>query len=103
MDKKEVSRIIRRYLKILGEHRIKVKSAYLFGSYIRGTFSKDSDIDLAIISDDFTKDSIKAQLLLMKLRRKVNIAIEPHPFLSKDFVSNNPFVMEIIKTGKRVK
>ncbi|MCK4353109.1 nucleotidyltransferase domain-containing protein [candidate division WOR-3 bacterium] len=103
MGKKEVNQIIQRYLKILEEHRIRVKSAYLFGSYIKGTFSKYSDIDLAIISDDFTKDSIKAQLLLMKLRRKVDISIEPHPFLSKNFVSDNPFAMEIIKTGKKVK
>jgi uncharacterized protein len=103
MGKKEISRIIQSYLKVLEENKIKVVAAYLFGSYIKGTFNKNSDIDLAIVSDDFKKDSMETQLLLMKLRRKVNISIEPHPFLSKDFVIDNPFASRIIKTGKRVK
>ncbi|MFA5031510.1 MAG: nucleotidyltransferase domain-containing protein [bacterium] len=103
MGKKEISRIIQSYLKVLEENKIKVIAAYLFGSYIKGNFNKNSDIDLAIVSDDFKKDSMEAQLLLMKLRRKINISIEPHPFLSKDFVIGNPFASRIIKTGKRVK
>lgn len=34
--------------------RDKVDALYLFGSYANGTFTEDSDIDLAIFSDDLS-------------------------------------------------
>lgn len=103
MDKKRITQVIQRYLKVLEKNKIRVKEAYLFGSHIKGGFDKNSDIDLAVVSDDFIGDCIDDQFLLMRLRRKVDISIEPHPFLSKDFTDSNPFAREIIKTGKRVK
>lgn len=33
--------------------RIRIKEAYLFGSYARGTWLKTSDVDLVIVSEDF--------------------------------------------------
>ncbi|MCS7128270.1 MAG: nucleotidyltransferase domain-containing protein [Sulfolobales archaeon] len=33
--------------------RIKVEKAYVFGSYVKGTWLKSSDIDLVIVSQDF--------------------------------------------------
>jgi hypothetical protein len=38
-------------------------------------------------------------ILLMKLRRKFDLRIEPHPFHYSDFYSNNPFANEIKKIG----
>jgi len=42
------------------------------------------------------------QLLLMKLRRKVDLRIEPHPFLIEEFSADNPFVKTIIETGEEI-
>jgi len=40
--------------------------------------------------------------LLLKLRRSIDVRIEPHPFEFEDFDDSNPFASEIIKTGKKV-
>ena len=39
---------------------------------------------------------------LMKLRRDVDMRIEPHPFAKSDFDETNPFIKEIIETGERI-
>ncbi len=84
-----------------------VKSKYnfvkiiLFGSYAKGNFNEDSDIDIAIVLKDF-KNLIDTQLDLMRLRRRIDSRIEPHPFREKDFNSSNPIVNEILKYGKDI-
>lgn len=101
-DKKIIYNIIKRYLSVLKANNINLRKVYLYGSYVRGNFCKDSDIDLAIIADNFTGDIIKDQLLLMKLRRKVDTRIEPHPFSEKDFKPDNPLFKEIVENGRLI-
>ncbi len=101
-DRKVISKTIQRYLKVLKENKINFKKVYLYGSCVRGDFTNDSDIDLAIVSDEFTGDFIDDGLLLMRLRRQVDSRIEPHPFLSDDFTPDNPFVKHIIETGEEI-
>jgi hypothetical protein len=38
----------------------------------------------------------------MKLRRKIDTRIEPHPFKVEDFNESHPFAFEILKTGIEV-
>jgi len=38
----------------LREHGIRVRMVILFGSYARGDFTMDSDLDLIIVSDDWS-------------------------------------------------
>jgi hypothetical protein len=42
------------------------------------------------------------QVELMKLTRKIDTRIEPHPFREKDFDPSNPFVNEIISHGMEI-
>jgi uncharacterized protein len=70
----------------------------LFGSYANGTFNEDSDIDIAVILKDF-KNLVDIQLDLMRLRRRIDSRIEPHPFRENEFNSSNPIVSEILKHG----
>ena len=77
---------------------MEMKKAYLFGSYAKGNEHIDSDIDIAIVvgkMDDF----FSTQMQLMRLRRKIDLRIEPHPILEVDFNNQNPFAYEIQKTG----
>ena len=74
------------------------KKAYLFGSYAKGAEQADSDIDIAVVvgkMDNF----FSIQLQLMRLRRKIDMRIEPHPILDRDFNNQNPFAYEIQLTG----
>lgn len=75
-----------------------VKKTYLFGSYVKGKEKEDSDIDIAIVIENMA-DFFDVQLELMRLRRKIDLRIEPHPISEEDFNSNNPFAYEIQKTG----
>lgn len=75
-----------------------LKKSYLFGSYAHGHPNKDSDIDIAVVLDN-QNDFYVNQMLLMRLRRNIDLRIEPHPIYEKDFTSDNPFAYEIQRTG----
>ena len=74
---------------------------FLFGSIAKGTNNDESDIDIAIIFSNFT-NLLDIQLELMKLRRKIDSRIEPHPFRNEDFTPSNPLAYEIISNGKQL-
>ena len=65
-------------------------------------YPADSDIDIAVILKDYN-NLIDVLLDLMRLRRKIDSRIEPHPFREKDFEITNPIVNEIIKHGQDIK
>jgi hypothetical protein len=46
--------------------------------------------------------ALKKMPLLMKLRRRVDLKIEPHDFARSDFETTAPFVNGIIRDGKRL-
>ena len=75
-----------------------VKKAYLFGSCAKGSENEGSDIDIALVLENMP-DFFYTQKQLMKLRRKIDLRIEPHPIKEQDFNSLNPFAYEIKKTG----
>lgn len=75
-----------------------LKKAYLFGSFARGKEKEDSDIDIALVLENMP-DFFSTQKQLMKLRRKIDLRIEPHPIKEQDFNSLNPFAYEIEQTG----
>jgi predicted nucleotidyltransferase len=97
MDKGEALKIARAYIDSIST-RYSIKQAFLFGSFAKGTNHDDSDIDIAIIVNNIV-DIIDTQIDLMKLRRKIDLRIEPHPFMVSDFIQSNPVVNEILKYG----
>ena len=80
----------------------RVRDVYLFGSYAQGTAREYSDIDVAIVSDDFFGERFDDVKTLIKFMLKSSIDIEIHPFKTEDFTPDNPFVEEILRTGKRI-
>lgn len=76
-----------------------VKSAYIYGSYAKGIANKWSDIDVAIVSPDFSQDIFEERILLMKLALNFDDRIEPSPFRPEDFNLENPLVNEILTFG----
>jgi hypothetical protein len=50
------------------------------------------------LAKDFSGDAIDDIFSLMKLRRKIDLRIEPHPFLPEDF-KEDPFALLIKRTG----
>ena len=84
------------------EHNIPVWRLYLYGSHAKGTYHKNSDIDLAVFWDKDEIDGFDEDVLLMKLTRRVDLQIEPHSFAKTDFDETNPYIKEIIETGVRI-
>lgn len=101
-DKQLIYEKIRAYVRKLEEHQIKVWRLYLYGSYTKDTHTAESDIDLAIFLDKDDLDGFKEDAQLMKLRRNVDMRIEPHSFARSNFDETNPYIKEIIATGERI-
>jgi predicted nucleotidyltransferase len=101
MDKGEALKIAGLYIDSISS-LYSIKQAILFGSFAKGTNHKDSDIDVAIVINNIV-DIIDTQIEMMKLRRKIDLRIEPHPFMISDFNQSNPVVNEIIKFGIPIK
>jgi predicted nucleotidyltransferase len=100
--KKLVHELVKKYIVELGKKDIQIDKAYLFGSYARGTATQWSDIDVALLTRKFIGDSFDFKFLLMKIAREIDLHIEPHPYLVKDFRKDNPIAAEVMKTGIRV-
>lgn len=99
MDK-ATNKTIADYIKLIQQKYSDLESVYVFGSYAKGNSNQDSDIDLAMIFtnlDDSKRFDIQVQLML--LASQIDTRIEPHPISQNDFHSDNPFVVEIKKTG----
>ena len=98
MDKDKVKKIVNEYLDNLKENNICFEKAYLFGSYAKNAANENSDIDIALVFNS-VNEKYKLLFKLMKLRRSIDLRIEPHPIELKDFNFNNPFTNEILKYG----
>lgn len=98
MDKEQALNLVRKY-KILVAQHLPIKSVNLYGSFSKGTYNADSDIDVAVIVDKLETDYFKDTPLLWKLRRKISTLIEP--VLLNDDISN-PLYHDILQTGIKV-
>ena len=106
MARKENKRVIlgkiKEYVAVRRENGVKVWRLYLFGSYASGAAAAHSDIDLAVFLNKADIDGFREDLKLMRLRRKVDLRIEPHAFARTDFKQPDPFIKEIVAKGVRI-
>jgi predicted nucleotidyltransferase len=100
MDKRDAVNKAERYAALIKKN-FHADHIFLFGSYHKGSFREESDIDIAVVLEDFD-DLQDMQLKLMKLRREIDNRIEPHPFRRADFMPSNPLVTEILNNGQEI-
>jgi len=84
LAKAEVIEIIRKYSQALKEKGINFQKIILFGSYALEREGMDSDIDIAVVSEEFGKDRFEERVLLGKVAFYVDARIEPHPLSLKE-------------------
>ena len=77
---------------------LKPSAIVLFGSYVNGIPNEDSDIDIAVIVNDFRGNWLETASMLCGLSWKVSFDIEPH--LLDETLDKSGFVAHVIKTGK---
>lgn len=95
MDKEQAIKLAQEYKKVLME-KMPVKALYLYGSYSKGNYTEESDIDIAVVVEHLNDDYFADTPLLWKLKRKISNLIEP-VLLTED--KNNPLYADILKTG----
>jgi len=69
----------------------------IFGSYVNGNPHEDSDIDVAVIFDDFKGDWLKETTNLWRISSKISYDIEPHLLDTTDDKSG--FTDYVLRTG----
>ena len=91
-SREEIINIIEHYTDELRKE-IHLEQLYLFGSYVSGTANSDSDINVLVVSSDFSDDIMENQMLLRRIRRKIDLRIEPHPVKTEDLEHSVLFSM----------
>ena len=97
--------VVRRYINLLRKE-MTLDRIIVFGSYIRGTPRRHSDIDVAVFSPRFAKgDEIKHMQYLLRQAYKVDTHLEPHPYAPADLkkVQAGTLLAEIVRTGKVIR
>ena len=98
---RDILNSINEYIEEIKKH-YNVTDIILFGSYAKGTENEDSDIDIAVVSDDFD-DVYDCMAILMGLTWDIDARIEPHPIKKKDYDEvSDYFIKEVIDTGIKV-
>lgn len=72
-------------------------AVFLYGSYAKGTATKDSDIDIAVVAGRIPGDYLDTMAALWRLTRQVNQEIEPVLLTSAD--DENGFLSSVQRTG----
>lgn len=98
MDKEQAINLARQYKMAIAE-KLPLKSLYLYGSYSKGNYNSNSDIDIAVIVDSLDDDYFADTPMLWTLRRKISNLIEP-VLLTEDL--RNPLYIDILRTGIRI-
>ncbi len=96
-----IKEIVRDFIQRV-QKEIRVESAYWFGSTAHGKGHEYSDIDIAVVSPDFSGFRLDDLELLLPILTKVDSRIEVHPISSADFKEGTMMSLEIQRTGKRV-
>jgi predicted nucleotidyltransferase len=95
----EVKSIVDEYIRKLEENDIKIKKAILFGSQAGGFADEWSDIDIALVSENFEGVRYKDKEKIRKITLSVSSLLSPLPYSTKDFFEMDPFLEHIIATG----
>ena len=92
---------VERFVAALRQQR-RLDAVYVYGSYARGKANDWSDIDVAVVSPDFSADRFQEQVKLLRLAAAIDDRIEPRPFRPEDFNETDPLASEIRRNGIRV-
>lgn len=96
MDQEKVLNIAKEYAAAVRKI-VNATAVFLYGSYAKGTASKGSDIDIAVVVDEIPGDYLDTMSTLWKLTRSINHDIEPVLLTAED--NQSGFLSTIRKTG----
>ncbi len=89
-------------LDILARQGLRILTAYLYGSYAVGNPHQDSDIDVAIVSSDFSEAHIDDWVRLNVPASHIDARMEVMGFSPEQFQDEHPLVWEIKTKGVKL-
>ena len=99
MAKGAIINTVKDFVKLVNADGIKLKKVILFGSYATNKQDKYSDIDLALVADEFSGVASEDVKLFLKAMRKYYM-VQAQTYNTRDFgADKDPFVQEILRTG----
>jgi predicted nucleotidyltransferase len=101
VEREYAIKTVKAFIEACKDSNIFFKKVLIFGSVAAGTTHKNSDIDVALVSDQFTGFPFADWHLLSP----INISfpdIEPHPYTTEYFKIGDPLIEEIKRTGFEV-
>jgi predicted nucleotidyltransferase len=93
-----VLKLVSDFLEILQRSDVRLEEAYLYGSHAVGRARPDSDIDVALVSDDFG-DWLEDHRRIVDALLSSDVRIEAVRFRPEEFRDENPLVWEIKTKG----
>ena len=107
MDKRRVNKIIKFLTEKLIEDGLNVYKVVLFGSYQYGVPNKDSDLDIAVISNDFKNKNIfelgpMTGNAVRATMRKFDIRIDLIKLTVDEYENETRMIASYVKEGKVV-
>jgi len=104
LDTYAVIEIVRNYAHDIESHGVHLRNVFLYGSFAKGTQHEWSDIDVALVADEFTGFVFNDSDLFPYVGiKKPYIRIETKTYNTDYFNEGDPFIEEIIKTGIKIK
>ena len=100
MDKREAVTAAQKYVNTVSK-KYKLAQAFVFGSYAKGNYHADSDIDVAVVLKN-VPNLFDAQIDLLHMRTNEDLLIEPHTFRDTDFNPDDPLVHEILQASLKL-
>jgi len=82
-----------------------VDKVFLYGSYAKGTQQEASDVDVCFFSPAFESRrtlDILTELFYLKIKYDKDVLMEPNAFPTSELYGDNPFVKEIVRTGREI-
>jgi len=104
VDVETVNTIVRQYIADV-KKAMPIDKVYLYGSYAKGTQEESSDIDICFFSQAFESRrtlDILTELFYLKIKYDKDVLIEPNAFPASELYNDNPFVKEILRTGREI-
>ncbi len=91
MDTKRIKKPLKKFVETLS-HDIDIDEVIVFGSYLEGNATSDSDIDVVVVSSDFKKMNEDKRLLkLHRAARFSEPAIDPWGFTKEELKKAQEF------------
>ncbi len=91
---------VKRFAEDVQKQGVGLHAVILFGSYAREEQREWSDIDVALVADEFIGVGFEDIKKFIDVTiQKPYLFIEPHTFNTDEFEGGNPFIDEIRKIG----